>query len=103
MFGYEPKGQGFESLRAHQYREVAQLGRALGLGPRGCRFKSCLPDQLFITQIFLSFFILSPLGPKQVIHSNCVFKMMLEVLLIYSSFFFDIYSFISIDFLTVLI
>ena len=25
-------------------REVAQLGRALGLGPRGRRFKSCLPD-----------------------------------------------------------
>ena len=44
VFGYEPKGQGFESLRAHHYREVAQLGRALGLGPRGCRFKSCLPD-----------------------------------------------------------
>ena len=27
-----------------QYREVAQLGRALGLGPRGRRFESCLPD-----------------------------------------------------------
>ena len=27
-------------------REVAQLGRALGLGPRGRRFKSCLPDFL---------------------------------------------------------
>src|SRR5699024_7537532 len=26
------------------FREVAQLGRALGLGPRGRRFKSCLPD-----------------------------------------------------------
>ena len=26
------------------YREVAQLGRALGLGPRGRRFESCLPD-----------------------------------------------------------
>ena len=24
-------------------REVAQLGRALGLGPRGRRFESCLP------------------------------------------------------------
>ena len=23
---------------------MAQLGRAFGLGPRGCRFKSCLPD-----------------------------------------------------------
>ena len=26
-------------------REVAQLGRALGLGPRGRRFESCLPDK----------------------------------------------------------
>ena len=29
------------------YREVAQLGRALGLGPRGRRFESCLPDCIF--------------------------------------------------------
>ncbi len=29
-------------------REVAQLGRALGLGPRGRRFESCLPDILKI-------------------------------------------------------
>lgn len=28
-------------------REVAQLGRALGLGPRGRRFESCLPDLKF--------------------------------------------------------
>ena len=27
---------------------MAQLGRALGLGPRGCRFKSCHPDHLRI-------------------------------------------------------
>ena len=27
-------------------REVAQLGRALGLGPRGRRFESCLPDYI---------------------------------------------------------
>ena len=27
-----------------RHREVAQLGRALGLGPRGRRFESCLPD-----------------------------------------------------------
>ena len=26
------------------HREVAQLGRVLGLGPRGRRFESCLPD-----------------------------------------------------------
>ena len=30
--------------RAISLREVAQLGRALGLGPRGRRFESCLPD-----------------------------------------------------------
>ena len=30
----------------HFYREVAQLGRALGLGPRGRRFESCLPDYI---------------------------------------------------------
>ena len=30
--------------RAKIEREVAQLGRALGLGPRGRRFESCLPD-----------------------------------------------------------
>ncbi len=32
--------------RALFLREVAQLGRALGLGPRGRRFESCLPDNL---------------------------------------------------------
>jgi len=26
-------------------REVAQAGSALGLGPRGRRFESCLPDK----------------------------------------------------------
>ena len=26
------------------FREVAQFGRALGLGPCGRRFESCLPD-----------------------------------------------------------
>ena len=53
VFGYEPKGQGFESLRAHHFlvhREVAQFGRALGLGPRGCRFKSCLPDHFLFNK-----------------------------------------------------
>jgi hypothetical protein len=28
----------------HKNREVAQLGRAHGLGPWGRRFESCLPD-----------------------------------------------------------
>ena len=31
----------------NDHREVAQLGRALGLGPRGRRFESCLPDLKF--------------------------------------------------------
>ena len=32
---------------SERYRddEIAQLGRALGLGPRGCGFKSRLPNQ----------------------------------------------------------
>ena len=46
MFDYESKGYRFDSCRVY-IREVAQLGRALGLGPRGRRFESCLPD-LFI-------------------------------------------------------
>ena len=37
--------------RAIYKREVAQLGRALGLGPRGRRFESCLPDQSIVIQI----------------------------------------------------
>ena len=44
---YGSEGYGFDSCRArHIYflRNVAQLGRALGLGPRGRRFESCLPD-----------------------------------------------------------
>ena len=50
-FDYESKGREFESLRArHLYflipfcRDVAQLGRAPGLGPGGRMFKSCRPD-----------------------------------------------------------
>ena len=33
---------------SYEKREVAQLGRALGLGPRGRRFESCLPDSDFL-------------------------------------------------------
>ena len=47
-FGYGPKGCGFNSYRAHHYRDVAQFGRAHGLGPCGCRFKSCHPDHFEI-------------------------------------------------------
>lgn len=27
------------------FQDIAQLGSALGLGPRGCRFESCCPDK----------------------------------------------------------
>ena len=40
---YESEGCRFDSYWVH-YREIAQFGRALGLGPRGRRFESCLPD-----------------------------------------------------------
>src|SRR5690606_20832789 len=46
-FDYESKGQEFESLRPRHLitlRDVAQLGRAPGLGPGGRMFKSCHPD-----------------------------------------------------------
>ena len=38
--------------RAKIKREVAQLGRALGLGPRGRRFESCLPDHSRLLNIY---------------------------------------------------
>ncbi len=43
--GSSPFGR---AILFHLYseREVAQLGRAPGLGPGGRRFKSCLPDHL---------------------------------------------------------
>ena len=41
--GSTPVGRAIIFMKMH-YREVAQLGRALGLGPRGRRFESCLPD-----------------------------------------------------------
>ena len=40
--------------RAIRGREVAQLGRAHGLGPWGRRFKSCLPDQAICNRWGLS-------------------------------------------------
>jgi hypothetical protein len=40
-------------------REVAQLGSVPGLGPGGCRFKSCLPDHLVSESLFnKDFFVL---------------------------------------------
>ena len=49
---YGSKGWEFDSLWAYHFREVAQLGSALGLGPRGRRFKSCLPDHLEYKPLF---------------------------------------------------
>ena len=43
-------------------REVAQLGRALGLGPRGRRFESCLPDHFLIE--ILNYGALAQLGER---------------------------------------
>ena len=42
VMGSTPIGRAF--YKHNLIREVAQLGRALGLGPRGRRFESCLPD-----------------------------------------------------------
>ena len=42
--GSSPLGRAIFLHPALIVREVAQLGRALGLGPRGRRFESCLPD-----------------------------------------------------------
>ena len=49
---YESEGCRFDSywvhflLQSFLFREVAQFGRAPGLGPGGRRFESCLPDFL---------------------------------------------------------
>ena len=46
-FDYESKGREFESLRVRHFitppRDVAQLGRAPGLGPGGHSSESCHP------------------------------------------------------------
>ena len=42
--GSTPIGRAILCIDLIYIREVAQLGRALGLGPRGRRFESCLPD-----------------------------------------------------------
>ena len=42
--GSTPIGRAILCVDLIYIREVAQLGRALGLGPRGRRFESCLPD-----------------------------------------------------------
>lgn len=44
VMGSTPIGRAILCIDLIYIREVAQLGRALGLGPRGRRFESCLPD-----------------------------------------------------------
>ncbi len=49
VLGYEPRGQEFESLRAHHltsHAPVAQLDRVLGFEPRGQEFESLQAHQL---------------------------------------------------------
>ena len=48
VMGSTPIGRAILCIDLIYIREVAQLGRALGLGPRGRRFESCLPDVDFI-------------------------------------------------------
>ncbi len=57
---YESEGCRFDSYWVH-FREVAQLGRAPGLGPGGRRFESCLPDlnNLFLIIYYLLFMFFS--------------------------------------------
>ena len=47
VMGSTPIGRAILCIDLIYIREVAQLGRALGLGPRGRRFESCLPDNNF--------------------------------------------------------
>lgn len=49
--GSSPSGRTIQKINCYylyniitSIREVAQFGRAFGLGPKGRRFKSCLPD-----------------------------------------------------------
>src|SRR5690606_15389231 len=45
------EGREFESRRPLHSRDVAQLGRAPGLGPGGRMFKSCRPDLEFRSEM----------------------------------------------------
>ena len=60
----DQKVRGSTPLGRVFFREVAQLGRALGLGPRGRRFESCLPD------FFLKLWGLSSAGRAPALHAG---------------------------------
>ena len=61
--GSTPIGRAILCIDLIYIREVAQLGRALGLGPRGRRFESCLPD-------FLNKWGLSSAGRAPALHAG---------------------------------
>ena len=58
-------GLGVQILAGQAYRKVAQFGRALGLGPRGCRFKSCLSDHLDKDSLNIQRWRVIPVSPAQ--------------------------------------
>ncbi len=64
VMGSTPIGRAIFKLI--DYREVAQLGRELGLGPRGRRFDSCLPDY-FLNSILWG---LSSAGRAPALHAG---------------------------------
>ena len=62
VMGSTPIGRAILCIDLIYIREVAQLGRALGLGPRGRRFESCLPDFFYLAfcfQMIYNFFKLN--------------------------------------------
>ncbi len=61
--GSTPIGRAILCIDLIYIREVAQLGRALGLGPRGRRFESCLPD-------FFWYWGLSSAGRAPALHAG---------------------------------
>ena len=67
----------FDSRLSTQYREVAQFGRALGLGPRGRRFKSCLPYHAGVAQ--LGFDSCHQLHTKEIVSENKIVLYMLII------------------------
>ena len=64
VMGSTPIGRAILCIDLIYIREVAQLGRALGLGPRGRRFESCLPD------FFLNLWGLSSAGRAPALHAG---------------------------------